>query len=112
MQKCADCYFCSTIAIFFVVQMKFFWCAVQIFWCAGKFFFSSPYKLLPQVCCLLVQVFVALWCEDKFCRLMARVLLPYVKFLKHSTKVCCIFLGVGGWWCKSLSMDSLLLSKI
>jgi len=29
-----------------------------------------------------------------FCRLIAPVLLPYVKFLKHSTKVCCIFLGV------------------
>jgi len=41
---------------------------------------------------------------------MALVLPPYVKFLKRSTKVCCIFLGV--CVCKSLSMESLLLSKI
>jgi len=48
--------------------------------------------------------FAAFWRE--FCH----VLPFYVKFLKRSTKVCCIFLGV--CVCKSLSMGSLLLSKI
>jgi len=80
------------IAIF-AVQMIFFWCAVQIFWCAGKKILSEQYKLLPQVL-----------------PPYERVLPPYVKFFKRSTEVCCIFLGGGG--CKSLSMDSLLLSKI
>jgi len=35
--------------------------------------------------------FAALWLL--FCRLMAHVLPPYIKFLKRSTKVCCM--GVG-----------------
>ncbi len=40
---------------------------------------------------------------------MARVLPPYVKFLKRSKNVCYIFLG---GVCKSPSLDSLLLSKM
>jgi hypothetical protein len=55
------------IAIF-AVQMIFFWCAVQTFWCAVQFFWfavqffwfagrknlSAQYKLLLQVCHLMV----------------------------------------------------------
>ncbi len=76
--------FCSTNAIFLVCRKKFE---------------------------RAVQTFASLWRE--FCRLIVQVLpfLPsYAKFLKHSTQVCCIFLGGGR--CKSHSMDSLLLSKI
>jgi len=70
--------------LIFAVQMIFFWCAVQIFWCEEKIFWA----LSTNFCCK----FAPLWHE--FGHLMAHVLPPYVKFLKHSTKVCCIFLGV------------------
>jgi len=40
-----------------------------------------------------------------FCRAAQIFWWAYVKFLKRSTKVCCIFL-MGGWGCKSLSMDT------
>jgi hypothetical protein len=88
------------------------------------YFFGVEEKKIERV----VQTIAALW--SKFCRLIEQVLPPYrasfatfrwkfcrvlpsyVKFLKHSTKVCCIFLGGRGGGCKSLSMDSLLLSKI
>jgi len=93
MRKCAICYFAVQM-LFFAVQIIFFWCAVQIF----------AVSLLPL--------------SVSFCYQMGRILSPcggvlppYVKFLKRSTKVCGIFLS--GWvGCKSLSMDSLLLSKI
>ncbi len=110
MRKCANCYFCSTHAfcstndIYLVYSTNFLVCR--------KFFLSMQYKLLPQVCCLISKFCCPMskFCclKSKFCCLMALVLPPYVKFLKCSTKVCFIFLG----GCKSLSMDTLLLSKI
>jgi len=58
----------NVLIAIFDVEMKFFWCAVQ--------FFAAS---LPPF-------------GVSFCRLIVQVLLPYVKFLKRSTKVCCIFI--------------------
>jgi len=84
------------IAIFAVqmlfLQYIFFWCAVQIFGVQEKKFWARSTNFCRKYCLLM----------SEFCRLMALVVPPYVKFLKRSTKVCCIFLGVG--WGKSLSM--------
>jgi len=107
MRKCAYCYFCSTNA-FFALQMKIFWVCSTNFFCAlGKNFvcwkkiLSAQYKLLPPY----GASFAALW--HRFCRLMACVLPPYVIF-EAQYKSLLHFLGGG---CKSLSMDSMLLSK-
>jgi len=83
---------------------------------------TSFAALWHQFCRLMAPVlppygasFAILWHE--FYGLMGRVLPPYgaslscVKFLKRRTKVCYIFLGGWRWGRKSLSMDSLLLSK-
>jgi hypothetical protein len=63
----------------FAAQMIFYWCAGKKIECALQTFVPSlsPYGV-------------------SFCHLMERVLPPYVKFLKRSTKDCCIFLGGGG----------------
>jgi len=92
--------------LFFAVHLIFFWCAVHIFGVQEKKFWACSTNFCRKFCHLMSE-FCSL--KSKFCRLMALVLLPYVKFLKRSTKVCYIFLGV--CMCKSLSMDSLLLSK-
>jgi hypothetical protein len=101
--------------------MLFFEVKIIFFWCAGNFLLIAHYKLLPpygvsfatfwwKFCSVLqeknfkrtLQTFATLW--RKFCC----VLLSSVIFLKRSTKVCCIFLGV----CVCVSMDnSRLLSK-
>jgi len=100
--------------IFFCVQYTFFGVQEKKFERPVQTFAASLPPFSVSFCRLMVRVlpydgasFGALW--HKFCRLMACVLPPYVKFLKRSTKVCCIFLG---GVCKSFSMDSLLLSKI
>jgi len=107
---------------FFGVQMIFFWCAVHIFWCAVQIFWSARKKFWAHSTNFCSK-FAAFWCKflpphgvsfatwwrrfatlwhgfaasrHEFCRLMACVLPPYVKFLKGSIKVCCIFLGWGG----------------
>jgi len=71
---------------FFGVQNKFFGVQEEKIECAVQTFAASfpPYG----------ASLAALWC--KFCHLLAGVLPSYVKFLKHSTKVCCIFQGGGG----------------
>jgi len=69
MRKCANCYFCSTNAIFL--------CAVQIFWCAGKTNLSAQYKLLPPY----GASFTTLWRE---------FLPPYgVSFAALWSQFCC-----------------------
>jgi len=87
---------------FFWYAVQIFWCAIHIFLCAGKNFLSEQYKLWPPH----GASFTAIWSE--FCRLMARVLPPYVIF-EAQYKSLLHFSRGGG--CKSLSMDSLLLSK-
>jgi len=103
MIKCTNCYFCCTNAIFYEYKLYFFGVQYKFFGVQEFFFWD---------CCRNFCEFAAFW--HKFCRLMAHfgrcfaIFWPVLNFLKHSTKVCCIFLGGG---CKSLSMDSLMLSK-
>jgi len=101
-------------------KTSYFWAKITLFLASR---FSTGSIVFINIVTFVVIIsygmsFATLWHE--FCRLMARVMLPFcrcfavfwpvLKILKRNTKVCCIFLGGGG--CKSLSMDSLLLSKI
>ncbi len=104
MRKCANCnfavqmlFFCSRNDIFGVqsnmlgVQKKNFSTQYKLLLPFGKSFVFQEKKFER-----VVQTFVALLRE--FCCLLVWVLrfLPSnVKFLKRSTKVCCIFLGGG-----------------
>jgi len=91
-------FFCSANDIFIGVQYKCFGVHYKFFGVLEKKF----ERAVQTIAASLLPTGVS------FFRLLVQVLMPYVKFLKHSTKVCCILLGRG---CKSLSMDSLLLSK-
>ncbi len=61
--------------------------------CANSYFCSSNAIFL--VCRKKIWVRNTKFCCWEFATFCCKFLLPYVKFLKRSTKVCCIFLG---WW--------------
>jgi len=92
--------------IFFAVQMIFFWCAVQISWCAGKKIWARSTNFCQKFVAFWFKFllpygtsFAALW--HVFCGLM-------LNFWSTVQKSVAFLKGRG---CKSLSMDSLLLSK-
>jgi len=73
-----------------VCKKIFFEHAVQTFAASLPHFGVSFFRLI-------VRVFAALW--GVLSPLMAQVLPTYVKFLKCSTKVCCIFLCLSAAGC-------------
>jgi len=96
--KCANCYFCSTNAIlhykcYFALQMLFFAVEIIFFGVDYKFFavqekiFQHALQTFAASLPPYVASFASFW-QD-----FSSVLRPCVKFLKRSTKVCCIFLG-------------------
>ncbi len=94
--------FCCLFAAFFAA---FFCCLFAIFFAAFFAVFFPPFlRLLPPFCWLFLACFFSLSTN-------------YVLFWVCSTKVWCRFLGVwvgvreGVCVCRSLSQDSMLLSK-